>query len=112
MTDLPDLTALLALRHGISIAHHVPGRIRLRLAPTLWDSARSLGLDIATAGIWLRSAALPVVAGVTATRLNAAAASLVIEYDPRQLDPSWWETLVLGVDDETLTMMLGLFANG
>jgi hypothetical protein len=111
MTDLPSPKAILTLRQGIEIAHHVPGRIRLRLAPTIWGWAQSLGLDAAAAGTWLRPDGLPAVAGVTAARLNAAAASLVIEYDPRQLDPTWWETLILGDDDEAMIMMLGMFAN-
>jgi hypothetical protein len=108
MTDLPNLADLLALRRGLDIVHQVPGRIRLRLGPEIWAWATSLGLDATSAGAWLGGSGLSAVAGVTGARLNAAAASLVIEYDPDRLDQEWWETLILGEDDEALALVLGL----
>jgi len=110
MPALPPLTELLTLRRGLGIVHHVPGRIRLRLGPVIWDWAQGLGLDSTKASAWLSEAGLGAVTGVRGARLNAAAASLVIEYDPQRLDPAWWETLVLGEDEEALTLVLGLLA--
>lgn len=105
MTDLPNLVDLLRLRQALGIVHHVPGRIRLRLGSEIWDWAQVQGLDADQASGWLLT-----VAGVTGTRLNPAAASLVVEYDTRRLDPDWWETLVLGDDDEVLALVLRLIA--
>lgn len=101
MTDLPDLALLLRLRQGLGIVHHVPGRIRLRLGAAIRDWARDPRLDAGRARDWLCA-----VAGVTATRLNPAAASLIVEYDPGRLEPDWWETLVLGDDDDVLALVL------
>lgn len=103
LPDLPDLTELLELRAGLGIIHHIPGRIRLRLGPKVL--ALGARADTAAALDWLDT--LP---GITGVRLNAAAASLVIVYDPARLDPQWWETLILGEDDEALALALGLLA--
>jgi len=105
MTGLPDLSDLLGLRQGLGIAHHIPGRIRLRLGSVIWDWAARQGLEAGQAVGWLDR-----VGGITGVRLNPAAACLVIDYEPRRLDPDWWETLVLGDDEEALALVLGLLA--
>lgn len=101
--DLADLTRLLGLRAELGIVHHVPGRIRLRLGPGVLTWAQGKGLDPDQVAHWL--AAFP---GVRHARVNAPAASLIIEYDPSRLEPSSWETLVLGGDDAALGLVLGL----
>lgn len=105
MAPTLDLGELLAFRQGLVIAHQVPGRIRLRIDPELanWAVRQKLGID--EAANWL--AALPGILGV---RPNPSAASVIVEYDPRQIAPHWWETLVLGEDDEALKLLLGLLA--
>lgn len=105
--DLSDLTSLLRLRAALGIAHHVPGRIRLRLGPGVLTWAQDEGMSPDQASRWL--AAFP---GVKDSRINATAASLIIEYDPRRLEPSSWETLVLGDDDAALRLILGLLGQG
>ncbi len=111
MNALANVDDLLSLRHALGIVHHVPGRIRLRLGPAIWDWAQSSGLDRAEAGAWLEGLDGGAVRGIIGARLNMAAASLVIEYDHQRLQPLWWETLVRGEDDEALALVLGLFAN-
>lgn len=103
MIDLPDLRGLIALRVGLGIAHHIPGRIRLRLGAELLDRTRERRLD---PGETL--ARLSLLPGVTGTRLNLQAASLVVEYDPGRIVPDWWETLILGDDDEALGIVFRL----
>jgi hypothetical protein len=76
---------LSALLVHVSIIHHVRGRLRLRLHPGILQ-----WLDN-TPERWL--AHLP---GVSALRLNKAAASLVIDYDAGRLSPEWWERLLVG----------------
>lgn len=98
-----DLTDLLRLRSELGIVHQVPGRIRLRLGPGLLDWAQGRGLDAAQASGWL--GALP---GVRGLRVNLAAASLIIEYDPLRFDPAAWETLLRGEEDRALYLVSGL----
>lgn len=112
MGDFQSFEDLLGLRAGLGIAHHVPGRIRLRLGPALADWAECRGLQGAGPQAWLDALGLGPRIGVTGARLNAAAASLVVEYDPNRLDPAWWETLILGDDDEVVALFLDLLANG
>jgi len=104
MTDLPDLSDLLRLREGLSIVHHIPGRIRLRLGPIIQEWAAMQELTPDQAVDWLDT-----VPGINGIRLNAAAASLIIAYDPERLDPDWWETLILGDEDMAAALVLGLF---
>lgn len=85
----PDLDTLLALRGHVQIAHHVRGRIRLRIKPTL---VRDLGhLDTER----IRKA-LQSIRGIGAVRLNPAAGSVVVEYAPDRIAPGTWELLLEG----------------
>jgi hypothetical protein len=68
MPALPSLTELLTLRRGLGIVHHVPGRIRLRLGPVIWDWAQGLGLDSTKASAWLSEAGLGAVTWSSETR--------------------------------------------
>jgi hypothetical protein len=70
---------LLALRPYVCIAHHLPGRIRLRLRPgAAIDQAVRRHAE---AG----EEALRQLPGVRSIRLNALAGSLLLEYDPERL---------------------------
>ncbi|GHU03839.1 hypothetical protein FACS1894205_1070 [Alphaproteobacteria bacterium] len=79
--DAPSIAAYL------SIVHHIPGRIRLKLAAGaeipghLSDAVRTLrdGLDKNPA--------------IRSIRLNMLAKSCVIEYDPEQIAPDAWNAL-------------------
>lgn len=82
------LALLLELRRHLSIVHHLPGRIRLRLAPALWGQAARLNQRFDTL--------LPRLAGIRGIRVNAAVASVIVEYDPHTVPPQHWETLVRG----------------
>lgn len=89
LDDAPDLASLLGLRRHLSIVHHLPGRIRLRLGPSLWgnasqfDQGRFQGL-------------LDRLEGIRDVRVNKAVATVIIEYDPQRVPPGDWETLVRG----------------
>jgi hypothetical protein len=84
-----DLATLLGLRRHLSIVHHMPGRIRLRLGPSLWGSASRLDRD-------LFQGLLDHLDGIHDVRVNKAVASVIIEYDPHRVPPDDWETLVRG----------------
>ncbi len=105
--NFADLADLLRHRVELGIVHHVPGRIRLRLGPALLEWAQARGVNPKQAAVWLST-----FPGVKGMRINAAAASLIIEYDARRLDPAGWETLVLGDEDAAMNLILGLIGDG
>jgi len=84
-----DPAVLLGLRRHLSIIHHLAGRIRLRLGPGLWMGASEFDRT-------QLQRLLEALEGIRAVRVNRAAASVVIEYDPIHLPPGDWETLVRG----------------
>jgi hypothetical protein len=89
--DGSTLDRLRDLRRHVSVAHHLRGRIRLRLGLEALGSMA--GLDPA----WLR---LPFqdLEGIRSIRINPAALSAVIEYDPATLPPAWWDE-AFGADE-------------
>ncbi len=66
------------LRRFIAVAHHVPGRIRLKLDPAVRHHPKAKALaTLAEKGN-----------GAFRARINVLARSLVLEYDPARLDPA------------------------
>lgn len=74
-----DFGLLLDLRKHITVAHHVPGRIRLKFAFSLLGDKRARGamdeMDISE---------LP--GGIRSYRLNIIGRSLAVEYDTAIID--------------------------
>ncbi len=89
--DLADFAPFLSYVH---VVHHVPGRLRLRL-----PRATETWLGGQDPGPWLRQ--LEACPGVRGVRLNAAAASLILDYDPAHLPPSWWSHYIGEPDRRT-----------
>lgn len=87
-----DVVSLLGLRRHLSIVHHLPGRIRLRLGPALWGKAAEVDRG-------RFQALVSRLEGIRDVRVNMTVASVVIEYDPKQIHPDNWETLVRGDAD-------------
>ena len=84
---------LLTLRRHLSIVHQLPGRIRLRVAGSLLNQIREFDLG-AVKGVLASSH------GIQDVRVNAAAATVVIEYDPNRLTPGLWQVLLHGGEAE------------
>jgi hypothetical protein len=84
---------LKSLRRHLDIAHHVRGRIRLRLTPA---GVLLLAPDLA-ARLGDHAAATP---GIRSVRVNAAALSVVIEYVPSVIAPELWDDLIAAPDAE------------
>ena len=86
----PDPVDLL-LRAGevLAIAHHIPGRIRLKLA----EGATAAVLS---EGRFPTPERLRSVAGVRSVKLNLLARSCVVEYDPTVVPPIAWVDLLAG----------------
>jgi hypothetical protein len=99
-----DIETLLELRQHLSIIHHVPGRMRLRLGPALYAQASALN------GNGLRSF-LESLEGIHDIRVNPAAASLIIQYNTAHFPPTLWETLVAGNDEEAARLISDLIDN-
>lgn len=95
---LPDLSPFFGLRRFVSIAHHVPGRIRLKL-----DMRALAHLPQVDPAPFVDLVGR--VQGVTATRVNAAALSVVVEYDPALIAPPVWAEL-LAAEPEAAARLL------
>jgi hypothetical protein len=89
---------LLGFRQALSIVHHVAGRIRLRVGPALLSRLAAVNGE-SVQGL-LRS-----LGGIRGIRVNAAAATVIIEYDPQRLAPGMWETLLEGGDAEAAALL-------
>lgn len=85
-SPLPDdaIETLGELLSAVSIVHHVPGRVRLRLAAGLEGALTRL--DLPALLTWFQARA-----GILSVRINTAAASLVVSYDAALIEPQWWE---------------------
>ncbi|MDR1350390.1 MAG: cation transporter [Zoogloeaceae bacterium] len=81
---------LAALLSGITIAHQIPGRIRLKLLRL----PEPLRAKPDAAALTRFFAGLRQIPGITQVKLNALAQSCTITYAPSLLpDPIWRETL-------------------
>ncbi len=80
------------LRAGevLAIAHHIPGRVRLKLVD---EAAAAVVL---TGGRFPSPERLRAVAGIRAVKLNLLARSCVVDYDPAVVPPPAWVDLLAG----------------
>lgn len=100
---LPDLEPFLELRRYIVVAHHVPGRIRLKLRPVVLPMLPKVDASP-------YAELLGRLSGVKAMRVNRAALSAIVEYDTSVISMSDWNRLLAGDQDEVehlLTRHLG-----
>lgn len=97
-----DPEVLLRARPHLQIVHHVPGRVRLRFGPGILEAVP----EIATQG----EALLSGLTGIKDVRVNAAAFSLIVNYDRDRLPPGWWEKLIEGSEAEAIDVVAQLRA--
>lgn len=95
------LEQLQQITRHLQIAHHIPGRIRIKL------SASALAGEQAQ---WLAQAQslqhfIEALPGIVSIRPNLMALSCVVEYDHKVLSKSLWEALLRG---EATEPVLGL----
>ena len=95
---IPDLSPFLHLRRFITIVHHVPGRIRLKLSLT---AIAHLPKVDPTPFVDLVSR----VKGVKQTRVNKAALSVVVEYDSSSIPPALWERLLTAEPEDVQALL-------
>jgi hypothetical protein len=97
MNDI-DLSSFVALRRHLKIAHHIPGRIRLKIG------LGAIG-EIGTIDSSLVDRVLGAIDGIKDARVNAAAGSVVVAYQPGKIQPAWWEILINGDEAEARNLL-------
>lgn len=97
MIALDDLRAFL---HDLEIAHHVRGRVRLKLV-------RDPQFQQAPSGALIEQIQhlLENLPGVRSVRLNLLARSCVVEYDPETIPPDAWADFLSGEPSTAATTL-------
>lgn len=75
----------------LTIAHHIPGRVRLKLA-----TQDGMTVDQAISDARQFGQGIDRVPGIRSVSLNLLARSCVVEYDPGHIPPAAWQDLVTG----------------
>lgn len=95
---------LLRFAGHLRIAHHIPGRIRLKLAAELEAGDRDAVADAKRFGLALSGAP-----GIRSVSLNPLARSCAVEYDPKTIPPSAWQDLLSGARSAAADILLKTF---
>ena len=74
---------LMCLAPHTEIAHHIPGRVRIKVLPSGYEMALNMDTD----------ELIRCIPGITRIKVNPASRSLVIEYDQERLPYELWEKL-------------------
>lgn len=77
-----------------NIVHHISGRIRLRLSPSLLAQPLARDAQKLTQQIL-------AINGIDEIRLNPMVGSVVIEYNPAIIQPALWEQWVREYDQDS-----------
>lgn len=96
-----DLDKFLALRRHLKIAHHIPGRVRLRAGPSVFKELASIDHSVV-------DRMLQAIDGIEDVRINKVAGSVVVVYAPDTVEPDHWHTLIDGEDADALLLMKSL----
>lgn len=99
-----DLDKFLIIRRYLTIVHHVPGRIRLRLN-------KAIKKEMGTIDKSLIDRVIKSIEGIKDVRINALAGSVVISYAANLLKPDWWETLVKANESVAQNLLITLLEN-
>ena len=92
----------------ISIAHHIPGRIRLKLNAGLAQLRQMEAFGIESAALGGAIDALPGIRGV---HLNKLARSITIEYDNESIPDHVWPDLLATQPSPEATALLNRLQN-
>lgn len=89
----------------VQIAHHIPGRIRLRLASA--EDAALLAEPPASLLAQLRDfkAILASTPGIRLIKVNLLARSCTVEYDPAVIPFQAWQDFLRGVHSEDANLL-------
>lgn len=100
-----DPAAMRRLTALLRIAHHIPGRVRLKLNVAAVGEMTEI---IAVAKNFGRS--FENAPGIRSVSVNPAALSCVVEYDPGRIPPAEWEALVKGAPSMVAALLAGASA--
>ncbi len=89
-----ELDTFRRFARSVSIAHHIPGRIRFKLGEIELDAAGKAALDSARRFQGL----IETLAGVKSIKLNLLARSCTVEYDVKLIAPQAWPDLLAGTE--------------
>ena len=92
------------LAASLTIAHHIPGRVRFKLAIDLSAVDRD-----AAAGVRRFVEMLNGAPAIRSVKLNPLARSCVVEYDSKAIAPAAWQDVLNGSDTPEADMLLQLF---
>ena len=102
-----DISLFFKLRRHLKIIHHIPGRLRLRIAATLLSELRNVE-EFSNVDTDRLKQIGTSIKGIKGVRINAAAATVIIDYEPEKIEPQWWETLVYGEKSEAMKLIEAL----
>ena len=98
---------MMKLRGYLKIAHHIPGRIRLKIKPGLLADPEALKLAGSVKFDRFGAGAKAIIN----TRFNGGAGSLVIDYDPEQASPGLITELFSSPDADRVEQLVGQLAD-
>ncbi|SIR57622.1 hypothetical protein SAMN05880558_11765 [Aeromonas sp. RU39B] len=99
---MTHIEQLRAITRYLSIAHHIPGRIRLKMK---LEALASREFD-AIGQVGQLRAMIESMPGIRDLRVNPAALSCVVEYDQSELPASLWESLIKGEECDAVHALL------
>ena len=104
-----ETTTLIKLRSYLKIAHHIPGRIRIKINPAVLVQPDALRLasqvDLGQLG---QGNGHPAIIN---TRVNKNAGSLVLEYDPQIIAPAVFEEIFKARDEGRVEQLVEQMAD-
>lgn len=92
----------------MEVAHHVPGRMRVRFSPAILTAPGAASLAAWAQGQKRNNGGYPK--GLVNLRLNLGSRSLVIEYDRSIVDPQVLEELFSTQDKERMSLLVSELA--
>ncbi len=96
---MPTFEELRALLAGVRIAHHIRGRIRLRLEAALPQTGLSSGQAKHL------NTLLDRIPGVHSVRANLFARSCTVEYDPGMIPEEAWRDFLTGAGSDAAAIL-------
>lgn len=90
-TPSPDSPTIWHIAGLLRIAHHIPGRVRLKLGASA-EAGLAQAMETAKGFV----ACVTGVAGIRSVSLNPLARSCLVEYDPVVIPPAAWDDLIGG----------------
>lgn len=82
-----------------SLIHHIPGRIRMRIDPSIKSELKNFSADNIQSSI-------ASINGIKKVKFNKLVGSVTIEYDHSLLSPLMWNELLVGNANSTMISCL------